>query len=262
MLLRLRVHDHRAELEDPELSPVAPDPDLAEEHRAPGVQPDRDRDAAAISGPATSSPTDVATRSKPRLSMREERDSPNGRTPSIVIPSTSSNSTADPTTSSIRGSTLTCAPAAFARRINSATSADSVVGAMMMRWMCSSSTMRRNPAASIRSMLSSPHGRVATTEARAWLPASLLRIQSARSRSATTRHRWTLTACPAMHRAATRAATTVANMVSHSTPITGPSRPVPNTSGWRIATPSAHSPVSWRRSGASSRVEGASRLWS
>ena len=49
--------------------------------------------------------------SNARLSVREERDRPNCRTPSTVIPSTSSNSTAEPTTSSMRGRTLTRAPA-------------------------------------------------------------------------------------------------------------------------------------------------------
>ena len=35
---------HRAELEDPEVLPVAPDADLAEEDRAAGVEPDRERE--------------------------------------------------------------------------------------------------------------------------------------------------------------------------------------------------------------------------
>ncbi len=115
----------------------------------------------AMSGPATSSPDGRRDEVEAALEQHARSASrPNGRTAIIVMPSTSSNSTADPTTSSIRGSTLTCTPAALASRISSTTSAESVVvGAMMMRWTCSSSTMRRTLRGSSRSRLSPPHGK-------------------------------------------------------------------------------------------------------
>ena len=48
--------------------------------------------------------------SKPRFSSRDERESPNDRTPSSVVPPSSSNSTLEPTTSRMFGSTLTLRP--------------------------------------------------------------------------------------------------------------------------------------------------------
>ena len=74
-----------------------------------------------MSGASTTRPSAEPTTSKARLTRREERESPKRRTPSIVRPSRSSNSTDEPTTSSIRGSTLTRTPSALARWIASST---------------------------------------------------------------------------------------------------------------------------------------------
>ena len=123
-----------------------------------------------MTGPTASSPSVVAPRSKRRLSIREDRERPNGRTPSTVSPSTSSNWTVEPTTSSIRGSTLTRTPIALAMRISSTTPRVSVVvGTTMMRSTCSSCT-RRATASGLPTRSSSPtSGSVAMTAAWALL---------------------------------------------------------------------------------------------
>ncbi len=96
---------------------------------------------AAMMGPATSIPSEVTTRSKARFRVREECDSPKARTPSIVIPSRSSNSTEEPTASNMRGSTLTRTPTFLAIRMSSTTPSVSVAsGAMTIRWTCSPRT--------------------------------------------------------------------------------------------------------------------------
>ena len=59
--------------------------------------------------PTASSPSEP-TRSKDRLRMLDERDRPKDRTPRSVVPWISSNSTLDPTTSRMLGSTLTLRP--------------------------------------------------------------------------------------------------------------------------------------------------------
>ena len=92
-----------------------------------------------------------------------------------MSPSTSSTWTVEPTTSSIRGSTLTRTPMALAMRISSTTPRVSVVvGTTMMRSTCSSRTMRAT-ASGLPTRSSSPSsGRVAMTAACAWLRVKLL----------------------------------------------------------------------------------------
>ena len=140
ILLGVGADHHRPELEDPEMTPLTPHANLSEEDGPLRVEADRQRDRRDDRS-HDSRPIPAAMRSNARLSRCDERESPNVRTPSIVIPSTSSNSTDEPTTSSMRGSTLTRAPAALAIRISSTTPLASVaVGAMMMRCTCRSST--------------------------------------------------------------------------------------------------------------------------
>ncbi len=64
----------------------------------------------ARSGASTSRMRPAPTKSNERLTAPEERVRPNRRIPSRVIPSTSSSSTDEPTTSGSRGSTLTLSP--------------------------------------------------------------------------------------------------------------------------------------------------------
>ncbi len=136
----------------------------------------RARSRARI-GATNSMPTEVATRSNARLSRRDERDRPKRRMPSIVIPSTSSNSTEEPTTSNIRGRTLTRTPAALATRIrlDRRRVASVVVGAMTIRCTSSSRTSSRTRSSLPSTSMSSPtSGSDATTAARARLDARAL----------------------------------------------------------------------------------------
>ena len=87
----------------------------------------------------------------------------------MVRPSSSSNSTEEPITSRMRGSTETRRPAALAMRTTSSTGPDSVpAGARMTLWTPLRSTIRSNSAAVLSSggLRPSINGIVATTSAR------------------------------------------------------------------------------------------------
>ena len=204
------------------------------------------------------------TTSKVRLRKRDEREKPKRRTPSIVIPSTLSNSTAVPTTSNIRGSTLTLTPTALAMRITSTTPLVSVVvGAMMIRCTLSSWTRcRMTPGLSTQSSASraSPaSGIEAMTEARARLAASFSRIRSTCAASPITRQRSSGETRPATARASTRPLSIATNAASHNAAIWSANRVPPSTTVCRLATPSAKRPVSCASTGSSSSVECTSR---
>ena len=90
--------------------------------RAAGTAPGRESSLIAIaiaasSGESTSRPAPAPTMSKARLTAFEEWLRPKRRIPSSVMPSTSSSSTDEPTTSGSRGSTLTRSPIAFRLRV-------------------------------------------------------------------------------------------------------------------------------------------------
>ncbi len=70
-----------------------------------------------MSGASASRRRPAPTQSNERLTALEERLRPNRRIPSKVIPSTSSSSTDEPTTSGSRGSTLTLTPIDFRLRV-------------------------------------------------------------------------------------------------------------------------------------------------
>ena len=168
----------------------------------------------------------MATQSKARLRRCEERDSPNGRTPIIGIPSRSSNSTAEPTTSSIRGSTLTWTPADLAIRISSTIPAASVVvGSDDDAVQLEIADDAAQAVAIQRVESSSPSsGNVATTTARARDEASFSRIRSARRRSPMIRQRSMGVARPPTERAIMRAPAMATKLAAHSARIWSPPR--------------------------------------
>ena len=100
--------------------------------------------------------------SKARLRARDERVNPNRRTPSMVRPSMWSNSTEEPTTSSIRGSTLTRTPACLATRMRSSVSGPPLAGRAMIARCTRWRRARPRNSASRSSGCSAPHSSSAT----------------------------------------------------------------------------------------------------
>ena len=113
------VRDHRAELEDPESSIVLAHPDLAEEHRPPRIELDRDGDQRRTTGARS----DEATRrhdhvedcaSESRDDGRETQSAasrPSGRPSTVWMP------TPGPTSSKSLGTMSTCTSRSFIERI-------------------------------------------------------------------------------------------------------------------------------------------------
>ena len=160
---------------------------------------------SAMTGAAAASRTVVPARSKARFTSRDERVSPKRRTPSIVRPSTWSNSTDEPTTSNRRGNTVTRTPSSFATRITSSISEASVLrGATITRSISSRRTAART--ATVRSSASAPGGtgRTVTTSASASLSSSLRTSVVTACESPTTRHRWSPPILRATRRASIR----------------------------------------------------------
>ena len=181
------------------------------------------------------------------------------------MPSTSSNSTAEPTTSSTRGRTLTRTPIAFARRIRWITPlASVVVGAMMIRSTCSSRTSCwiSSTLVSPPSDPSSGRGSQPMIVARARLAAIRSRTRSSRRSSPITKHRSAPDTEAATDRARKRPVVTPVNDPSHRAATRAPPSGTPRTAGSRMVIPSANSPVNPRSRGTSSSVEWTSLNWS
>ena len=100
---RVGILDHRSELEHQEQLAPAPDAALAEEHGAARVKLDHDRQQKQQRRQQQQARA-APTMSMARFSAAEDlENTPYCRTPSNVIPSTSSNVDDEPTTSSRRG---------------------------------------------------------------------------------------------------------------------------------------------------------------
>ena len=143
---------------------------------------------------------------------------PNRRTPSTVSPSRWSNSTADPTTSIIRGTSETRMPACLALRMSASVASELAVGTMITRpmsWLrTSSSNAPTTPSAE-----PGPSTSEAITSAFTCPLSSLSATASIEPRSPTIRQRSGTDTRPANARAAPRSTTSRRN-VTVRTPTT------------------------------------------